>query len=184
MNGKIHDITLYESIPAPAGRLLREMEVYRLLRQLSIPFKRLDHEPMATLEACRGVDELLGIHMCKNLFLCNAQKTAFYLLMMPGEKKFHTKEVSKQIGSARLSFAPEEFLEEYLHISPGAVSVMGLMNDKDNRVRLLVDEEVLKEEFLGCHPCVNTSSLKLRTGDVFDIFLKAVHHEMTVVHLS
>lgn len=184
MNGKIHDTTLYESIPAPAGRLLREMEVYRLLRELSIPFKRLDHEPMATLEACRGVDELLGIHMCKNLFLCNAQKTAFYLLMMPGEKKFHTKEVSKQIGSARLSFAPEEFLEEYLHISPGAVSVMGLMNDKDNRVRLLVDEEVLKEEFLGCHPCVNTSSLKLRTGDVFDIFLKAVHHEMTVVHLS
>ena len=72
---------------------------------------------MDTIEACRGVDELLGIHMCKNLFLCNAQKTTFYLLLMPGEKKFQTREVSKQIGSSRLSFAPEEFLEEYLHIS-------------------------------------------------------------------
>ncbi|MDE6962485.1 MAG: prolyl-tRNA synthetase associated domain-containing protein [Lachnospiraceae bacterium] len=184
MNGKIHDTILYETIPDSEGRLLREMEVYRLLEALSIPFKRLDHEPVATIEACRGIDVLLGIHMCKNLFLCNAQKTAFYLLLMPGEKKFRTKEVSGQIGSPRLSFAPEEFLEEYLGISPGAVSVMGLMNDKDNRVKLLVDEDVLKEEFLGCHPCVNTASLKLCTEDVFGVFLKAVHHEMTVVHLS
>lgn len=184
MNPKIHDATLYENIPDPAGRLPREMEVYRLLERLAIPFKRLDHEPMATIEACRGVDEILGIHMCKNLFLCNTQRTSFYLLMMPGEKKFQTKEVSKQIGSARLSFAPEEFLEEYLHILPGAVSVMGLMNDADNHVKLLVDADVLKEEFLGCHPCVNTASIKLRSRDVFDIFLKEVHHDMTVVHLS
>ncbi|MCM1135089.1 MAG: prolyl-tRNA synthetase associated domain-containing protein [Clostridium sp.] len=184
MNQRIHDTTLYEDIPDSSGRLPREMEVYRLLKRLDIPFKRLDHEPMATIEACRGVDEILGIHMCKNLFLCNAQKTNFYLLMMPGEKKFKTKEVSKQIGSARLSFAPEEFLEEYLHISPGAVSVMGLMNDTDNRVKLLVDEEMLGEEFLGCHPCVNTASLRLRSKDVFDTFLREVHHEMIVVRLS
>ena len=184
VNSKIHDANLYENIPDSAGRLTREMEVYRLLERLSIPFKRLDHEPVDTIEACRGVDELLGIHMCKNLFLCNAQKTAFYLLLMPGEKKFQTREVSKQIGSSRLSFAPEEFLEEYLHISPGAVSIMGLMNDKENRVKLLVDAQVLEEEFLGCHPCVNTSSLRLRTGDVFHTFLKEVHHEMTVVHLT
>lgn len=184
MNELIHDTTLYENIPAEEGRLPREMEVYKLLEQLNIPFKRMDHEPMATIEACQGVDKILGIHMCKNLFLCNSQKTVFYLLMMPGEKKFKTKEVSKQIGSARLSFAPEKFMEEYLHISPGAVSVMGLMNDKDNHVNLLIDEDVLKEEFLGCHPCVNTASLRLKTSDVIEKFLPFTAHEYQPVHLT
>ena len=184
MNELIHDATLYEDIPDSEGRREREMEVYRLLKSLEIPFQRMDHEPMATIEACRGVDEILGIHMCKNLFLCNSQKTVFYLLLMPGEKKFKTKELSKQIGSARLSFAPEEFMEEYLHISPGAVSVMGLMNDKENHVTLLIDEDVLKEEFLGCHPCVNTASLRLRTKDVLSKFLPFVGHTYRTVHLD
>lgn len=184
MNGLIHDATLYEDIPDSEGRREREMEVYRLLKSLEIPFQRMDHEPMATIEACRGVDEVLGIHMCKNLFLCNSQKTVFYLLLMPGEKKFKTKELSKQIGSARLSFAPEEFMEEYLHISPGAVSVMGLMNDKENHVNLLIDEDILKEEFLGCHPCVNTASLKLRTKEVLSKFLPFVGHTYRTVHLD
>lgn len=184
MNPLIHDATLYEDIPDGTGRLSREMEVYRLLRKLAIPFKRLDHEPMATLEACRGVDEILKIHMCKNLFLCNTQKTDFYLLLMPGEKKFKTRELSGQTGSARLSFAPEEFMEEYLHISPGAVSVMGLMNDREGHVKLLIDEDVLKEEFLGCHPCVNTASLKIRTSDVLTKFLPWTGHEYRVVHLT
>lgn len=184
MSDLIHDVTLYEDIPEKEGRLPREMAVYHLLKQLEIPYKRMDHEAMATIEACRGVDELLGITMCKNLFLCNSQKTQFYLLMMPGDKKFKTKELSKQIGSARLSFASEEFMEEFLHISPGAVSIMGLMNDKENRVRLLIDEDVLKEEYLGCHPCVNTASLKLRTTDVLEKFLPYVKHDYTVVQLT
>lgn len=184
MNELIHDPARYEDIPEEKGRLPREMEVYRLLKQLGIPFKRMDHEPMASMEACQGIDEILGIHMCKNLFLCNSQKTVFYLLLMSGEKKFKTKELSKQIGSARLSFAPEEFMEEYLHISPGAVSIMGLMNDRENHVKLLIDEDVLKEEFLGCHPCVNTASLRLKTSDVTDKFLPFVTHEYQVVHLA
>lgn len=184
MSDLIHDVTLYEDIPEKEGRLPREMEVYYLLKKLEIPYKRMDHEAMATIEACRGVDELLGITMCKNLFLCNSQKTQFYLLMMPGDKKFKTKELSKQIGSARLSFASEEFMEEFLHISPGAVSIMGLMNDKENHVRLLIDEDVLKEDYLGCHPCVNTASLKLRTTDVLEKFLPYVKHDYTAVQLT
>lgn len=184
MNPLIHDTTLYEDVPRGEGRPEREMAVYRLLSELDIPFKRMDHQPMATLEACRGVDALLGIHMCKNLFLCNTQRTRFYLLMMPGEKKFKTKELSGQIGSARLSFAPEEYMEEFLHISPGAVSVMGLMNDGDKRVQLLIDQEVLEEEFLGCHPCVNTASLKVRTADVTGKFLPFTGHTYQVVQLN
>ena len=184
MNELIHDTSLYEDIPDGTGRLPREMAVYELLSRLEIPFKRMDHEAMATIEACRGVDEILGIHMCKNLFLCNTQKTAFYLLLMPGEKKFKTKELSGQLGCARLSFAPQEYMEEYLQIAPGAVSIMGLMNDQGGRVRLLIDEDVLKEECLGCHPCVNTASLRLRTEDVVKKFLPYVKHDYTVVHLD
>ena len=183
MNKLIHDTTLYEDIPSPEGREEKEMAVYRLLSDLGVPYERMDHEAMDTMEACQGVDEILRIHMCKNLFLCNSQKTVFYLLLMPGEKKFKTKELSKQIGSARLSFASEEYMVKHLNIRPGSVSIMGLMNDKENRVNLLIDEDVLKEEFLGCHPCVNTASLRLKTKDVTEKFLPYVGHSYRVVHL-
>lgn len=166
------------------GRLEKEGRVYDLLDQLGLEYERVDHEPAMTMEACQEIDEALGATICKNLFLCNRQKTQFYLLMIRGEKVFHTKDISSQIGSARLSFADAAYMEEFLDIMPGAVSVMGLMNDTGNRVRLLVDEDVLKGEFLGCHPCVNTSSLKLCTEDVFGKFLKAVHHGLTVVRLE
>lgn len=184
MSAVIQGADLYEDIPEGKGRQRREMAVYELLVSLMIPFKRMDHEAMATIEACQGIDQILGIHMCKNLFLCNTQKTMFYLLLMPGEKKFKTRELSGQLGCARLSFAPEEFMEEYLHISPGAVSIMGLMNDLEGHVRLVIDEDVLKEEYLGCHPCVNTASLRLRTEDVINKFLPYVKHDYTVVHLE
>lgn len=184
MNELIHDATLYDDIPSPEGRLEKEMAVYRLLTELEIPYLRIDHEALATIEACRGVDEILNISMCKNLFLCNSQKTVFYLLLMPGEKKFKTKELSKQIGSARLSFGSAEHMEELLNISPGSVSVMGLMNDKAGRVNLLIDEDVLKEEYMGCHPCVNTASLKVKTQDVIEKFLPYVNHPYRVVQLT
>ena len=169
--------------PTSIGRLPKEMAVYELLEKLEIPYLRLDHEVTGSIEDCHNVDQLLGIHICKNLFLCNTQKTDFYLLMMPGEKKFKTKELSSQIGSARLSFAGSEFMEEFLDITPGSVSVMGLMNDHDGRVRLLIDQDVLKDEYVGCHPCINTSSLKIKTCDMLEKFLPYVQHDYTVVEL-
>lgn len=165
------------------GRLEKEIRVYDLLDRIALEYQRVDHAPAMTMEACRDIDRVLGATVCKNLFLCNRQKTQFYLLMIPGEKVFHTRDLSAQIGSARLSFGDPAYMEELLDITPGSVSIMGLMNDRENRVRLLVDEEVLKGQFLGCHPCVNTSSLRLRTKDVFGAFLEAVHHGMTVVRL-
>lgn len=161
----------------------REVRVYDFLDNLGMEYVRVDHEKAETMEACRAVDEALGTTMCKNLFLCNRQKTKFYLLMMPGEKPFKTKELSAQINSARLSFATEEFMLEYLDILPGSVSVMGLMNDQENHVQLLIDEDILADTYLGCHPCVNTSSIKVKTSDILEKFLPAVHHEMTVVKL-
>ncbi len=178
------EMALHEGRPGSAeGRLEKEIRVYDLLDSLQIPYLRTDHGVADTMEACNTIDAVLDVLICKNLFLCNTQKTKFYLLMMPGDKKFKTKDLSKQINSARLSFADEEYMERYLDITPGSVSIMGLMNDKDNQVQLLIDEEVLKGEYLGCHPCVNTSSIKIRTSDIMDIFLPAVHHEAIVVTL-
>lgn len=166
------------------GRPEREIRVYDFLDSLGLPYMRTDHPPVDTMEDCYEIDNILDATICKNLFLCNRQKTHFYLLMMPGEKLFKTKEISSQIGSARLSFASPEDMERYLDIKPGAVSVMGLMNDKENKVQLLVDADVLGGEYIGCHPCVSTSSLKLRTADVFGPYLKAVHHDMIKVVLK
>ena len=165
------------------GRLPREVRTYDLLNTLGVEYIRADHEPAETMEACNAVDVALDVVMCKNLFLCNRQKTVFYLLLMPGDKKFKTKELSAQINSARLSFGEPEYMLQYLDIEPGSVSVMGLMNDQEQKVQLLIDEDVLQEEYIGCHPCVNTSSLKLRTKDVIEKFLPAVAHDYRVVHL-
>lgn len=174
MNGRPENIS---------ERLEREIKVYDLLDKLEIEYQRTDHEEANTMEACNEIDKVLDVVICKNLFLCNRQETQFYLLMMPGDKPFKTKDLSKQIGSARLSFAKEEYMEEYLNIKPGAVSIMGLMNDTENHVQLLIDRDVLKDEYIGCHPCVSTSSLKMKTKDVLEKFLPAVGHEPITVEL-
>ena len=177
------DKHLYTTRPDAAGRLPKEMAVYDLLERLEIPFIRVDHEVTPSIEACHGVDALLGIDICKNLFLCTANKSRFYLLMMPGEKQFKTKDLSRQIGSSRLSFAPAEYMEELMNITPGSVTVLGLMNDPDNRVQLVIDEDVIHSEYIGCHPCINTSSLKLKTSDVLEKLLPAIGHEPIFVQL-
>ena len=151
-----------------------------------IQFWRTDHGWMKadTMEDCHVIDACLNATVCKNLFLCNRQKTNFYLLMMPGDKPFKTKELSHQLGIARLSFASPEDMEQYLDCTPGSSSIMGLANDAENKVQLLMDEDIKAGEYLGCHPCINTSSLKLRTADVLETFLPAVHHEPIFVHLT
>lgn len=177
-------MVLYNGRPEDlSGRLPREVRTYDFLDSLQIPYQRTDHERADNMEACYEIDAVLGVLMCKNLFLCNRQKTKFYLLMMPGDKKFKTKELSSQIHSARLSFAGEDTMLKYLDIEPGAVSIMGLMNDKDKDVTLLIDEDVLRDEYIGCHPCVCTSSLKIRTEDLVNKFLPATGHTYTTVHL-
>ena len=165
------------------GRLEREIKVYDLLDRLEIEYERTDHEEANTMEACNEIDRVLNTIICKNLFLCNRQETQFYLLMMPGDKPFKTKDLSAQIQSARLSFGKPEYMEEFLHIKPGAVSIMGLMNDTANRVQLLIDKPVMESEYIGCHPCVSTSSLKLETEDVLNKFLPAVNHKPIIVEL-
>lgn len=166
-----------------AGRLDKEIRTYDLLYRLGVEYERIDHEPAMTMEDCKEVDQLLEAVICKNLFLCNRQKTAFYLLMIPDTKVFHTKDLSAQIGSARLSFAKPEYMEEFLDITPGSVSVMGLMNDKEHRVQLLIDEDVLDGEYIGCHPCINTSSIRFKVKDLIEKVIPAMGHDFVKVKL-
>ena len=167
------------------GRQDREVRAYKLLDELGIDFERTDHldEPATTMEACEKIDAILNVRICKNLFLCNRQKTNFYLLIMPGDKPFKTKELSGQLGISRLSFGEPEYMEKYLDLLPGSVSVLGLMNDHDRKVRLLVDEDLMEEEQFGCHPCVNTSSIRFSTHDLFDRILPAMNVTYTTVQL-
>ena len=167
------------------NRLDKEIRVYDFLDKLGIQYQRIDHEAAMTMEACEEIDRALGDNttICKNLFLCNRQETDFYLLLMPGDKPFKTKDLSAQIHSARLSFAKPEYMEKYLDITPGSVSVLGLMNDSEKKVQLLIDEDVMKEPYFGCHPCINTSSLKFTTEDLMQKIIPALEHESVTVTL-
>ena len=174
---------LNQGRPNCTGRLLKEIRCYDLLDELGIDYITVDHEAAMTMEACIAVDKALGAAMCKNLLLCNRQQTAFYLLMLPGDKVFKTSQLSKQIGSSRLSFAQSEPMEKYLDITPGSLSVLGLMNDKDHQVQLLIDEELLQSAFIGCHPCINTSSVRLAIPDLMERILPALRHAPILVSL-
>lgn len=195
-------LTIYKGRPEDtSNREPREVRVYDLLDSLGIEYDRLDHEPAMTMEVCAEIDAAFErttlanfkantdqdktqhAIICKNLFLCNRQKTKFYLLMIPGDKKFLTKDLSQQINSARLSFADGEAMQKYLDVMPGSVSVMGLMNDQDNTVQLLIDSDVLQSQYVGCHPCMNTSSLRMKVQDLTKKILPAIHHEPIIVKL-
>lgn len=166
-----------------SGRLYKEIRVYDMLDAAGVEYQRIDHEAVYTMGECEERETLLNAKICKNLFLCNRPKTHFYMLMIPGDKKLKMKELSKQLGLPHLSFADEKYMEEFLDITPGSVSIMGLMNDKDNRVELLVDEDVINSEYLGCHPCINTTSLRLKTKDVFEKILPIMRHDFKTVKL-
>lgn len=166
------------------GRLAKEIRSYDLLDSLGIGYCRVDHDSAMTMEVCAGIEKTLGAPICKNLLLCNRQETQFYLLMMPGDKNFRTSDLSKKIGSSRLSFAKPEHMERFLDITPGSLSVLGLMNDKEKAVRLLIDADVLKAPHLGCHPCINTSTLRIAMTDVVEKLIPALGHEPSIVELE
>ncbi len=168
----------------PEGELpAHEAAAFDLLDSLGIEYDRVTHAAADTMEKCDAVSAVLGVDVCKNLFLCNRQKTSFYLLCMPPHKAFHTKDLSRQIGSARLSFAPEEQLWELLHCTPGSATILGLMNDTEKRVQLLIDRETYEAAFFSCHPCLCTSTIRLKTSDVLNVLLPRTGHEPVVVEL-
>ena len=166
-----------------SGRMDKEIRTYDFLDTLGVPFDRIDHDPAMTMEDCVEVDKIFGATMCKNLFLCNRQKTHFYLLLIPGDKHFLTRELSGQLGVSRLSFADAEHMLRYLDITPGSVSVMGLLNDKENNVQLVIDRDVINAQWFACHPCINTSSIRFSMQDFLGKIIPALKHEPVYVDL-
>ena len=176
------DKTIHASKPDASGRLPKEMASYELLDRLGIAYLRLDHGPAMSVADCEEVEKLLGIEICKNLLLQNTRGELF-MLMMTGAKRFDSSAVSRQIASTRLSFADAQTMEQAVNITRGSLSVLGLMNDTAHRVRLLIDRDILHCEYIGCHPCVNTTSLKLRLEDLLNKFLPYTGHEPILVEL-
>ncbi len=166
-----------------AERSMNEVKVYDFLDKTGIKYMRADHEAVFNMERCLEIEEAMSCKICKNLFLCNRQKTKFYFLIMPGYKKLDVKALSEQTGLSRLSFANAEDLKKYLDIEPGSASVLCLINDIGNYVQLLADREVLTQDFMCCHPCVNTSTIKIKTEDIIEKLLKKTGHDITVVNL-
>lgn len=164
------------------GRSDKEIRTYDFLDSLGISYQRVDHPPVMTMEECDAIDAVLEAPPCKNLLLCNKQKTDFYLMLMPAQKSFKASELSKQILSPRLSFASGEFMEELLDLAPGSLTIMGLLNDKEHRVKVLIDQEILAHEYLGCHPCVNTATIRFTTKDLTEKILPAMDHKAIFIH--
>lgn len=165
------------------GRLSKEVAVYDLLDSLGIEYERVDHDAADTIEACRAVEEVIGVGICKNLFVCNRQKTEYYVIMMSGEKPFRTSDVSKKLGVSRLSFAQAEDMERILGVTPGSVTVMALKDDKKGAVQLVIDRDIINGEYIRCHPCINTSTLKMKTEDLVRVFLRHVKHTPRIIDI-
>ena len=164
-------------------RIEREREVYDLLDSLGIEYSRVDHDAADTIEACLEVEKVIGVGICKNLFVRNRTGTEYYMIMMSGHKQFRTADVSKKLGTSRLSFASAEEMEKMLGVTPGSVTVMALKNDTACRVQLCIDRDIIGGEYIRCHPCINTSTLKIKTADLLRVFLPKVKHTARIVDI-
>lgn len=157
--------------------------IYDTLNELNIPFQKIDNEAITSMEECEDVENALGVEIRKSIFLCNRTKSEFYLLVMPSKKRFNTKMFSEKVVCSRTSFASTEHLKSVLGLTPGSITIMGLVNDRSHTVQLVIDSEIVNEEWFGCNAGLNTSHIKLKTRDLLDIFLKHTGHKPIVVKL-
>lgn len=162
----------------------KEMDSYLFLENNGVEYIRAEHDEAATIELCEEIEKVIDAKICKNLLLCNRQQTKFYMLLIPGDMVFKTKYLSAQINSARLSFAGGDKMEELLNVTPGSLTVLSLMYDKNKEVELLIEKNVFKEEYFGCHPCVNSATVRFLTADLKEKVLPALGREYIVVDLE
>ena len=162
----------------------KEMQSYLFLENNGVEYIRAEHDEAATIELCEGVEKIINAKICKNLLLCNRQQTKFYMLLIPGDMPFKTKYLSAQINSSRLSFASGEQMEKLLNVSPGSLTVLSLMFDKEKTVELLIEKNVFNDEYFACHPCVNTATVRFLTSDLKEKVLPALNREYTLVDLE
>lgn len=160
-----------------------EKKVFALLDKLKIAYECVENDVVESMEECKEVDEALGTEIRKSIFLCNKKKTSFFLVVMPAEKSLDTATLSNKIGVPHLSFASAEHMEQHLGALPGSASVMGLINDEDDYVQLIIDKEVADCEWFGCNPGINTAHLKMKTSDLINKFLPKINHRAKIMAL-
>ncbi len=160
-----------------------EMDTFKTLKKLNIPFTRVDNDVAHTMEECVEIDKAMDVTVWKNIFLCNQKKSSFFLLVMPPDKELDTKILEEKIGVSKLSFATEDKMMEHLGSTPGSASIMGLMNDLDDYVQLLVDKEVAETEYYGCNVGVNTTHIKVPTKLLLEKFVPHTYHRVKIVEL-
>lgn len=162
--------------------LIKE-EILNKLKKLNVNYEIKEHDALISMDTYELIQKDMGVTIPKNLFLNTQNHQNFYLLIMPGDKKFKTKELSSQINSSRLSFGSDEKLEEFLKCYKGSTSALGLLFDKENKVKLLIDEDLLNKEYLGFHPCNNSFTVKIKTSDLIEKYLPNINHDFIKVKL-
>ena len=158
-------------------------EVCGNLEKIGTEYEIVTHPPVFTLEECQAVNGLIGGRICKNLLLRTDSGKVVYLLMIRDDKRFVTKEVSKKLGCSRLSFASGEYMENLLNTTPGSLSITSLFFDSEKKVALAIDADVLKEEYICCHPSDNTATLKIKTQDVLQKLVPALGIEPKIIEI-
>jgi Ala-tRNA(Pro) deacylase len=167
---------------APAkGRNDTEDKVYELLKKLNISYERVENDVVETMEECKEIDIALGTEIRKSIFLSNAKKTSFFLVVLPADKQLDTAALAKKIGVGKLTFASEDAMVKHLGTHPGSATIMGLINDVDEYVQLIMDKAVAEAEWFGCNPGINTAHLKVRTTDILKKFLPQIYHQAKII---
>ncbi len=176
----ISDIT--NEMPTSYSSDLEE-NVYTKLNELNIQFDRVDNDTVEAMEECVEISNKLGAEIRKTIIVCNEKKTQFYLVVLPAEKRFDSKLFRDKMGCSRVSFAKAEDMQEILGVVPGSATIMSVINDKDNIVKVAIDKEVADSEFFACNTGENTRHIKIKTSDLLNVFLPNVNHEPTIIEL-
>ena len=174
---------IMEEAPAIYKSPLQRM-TYESLADLQIPFERVETDETITMEDCTQINQKLDMEMVKTLFLCNRQKTAFYLFVTTADKPFNSKNYSKELGIPRVSFAPAELMENILGVKIGAATVFGALMDKDGLVQIVFDQDILSEEWYGCSDGTNTGYMKIKTEHIIENFLTYTNHIPTIIQIQ
>lgn len=155
--------------------------VYKTLNELHIPYQRVETDEVITMEDCAAVNERLQMNMVKTLFLCTRHQQELYLFVTAGNKRFDSKWFSQELNTSRVSFAPEESMHMLLGTNIGAATIFSTLLTSAKDVHLVIDKDVLQEEYYGCSDGTTTGYMKIKTSDITDRFLPATGHSFSVI---
>ena len=147
-----------------------ETKTYQELERLNIKYERVDNDTVEAMEECVEISKKLGAEIRKTIVVCNRQKTQFFLVILPANKRFDSKLFAAMMHTARVSFA-----------SPA--SVMGILNDPEGKVKVVIDKAVADAEWFACNPGANTSHLRFKTKQLINNFLPAEKHKPEIIML-